>query len=48
VNDGVAHLWGAIPFDDRRRALKIAVGNVPGVVRVEDHLSPHWFANESG
>jgi CBS domain-containing protein len=48
VNNGVAHLWGAVPSDDRRRALKIAVRNVPGVVRVDDHLSPHWFANESG
>jgi CBS domain-containing protein len=48
VSDGVAHLWGAIRSEDRRRALKIAVANVPGVTRVEDHLSPDRFANDSG
>jgi CBS domain-containing protein len=38
VNEGVVELRGVI-FDERQRmALNIAVENVPGVTRVEDHL----------
>jgi CBS domain-containing protein len=48
VSDGVVHLWGSIESEDRRRALKVAAESVPGVSRVESHLSPDWFINESG
>ena len=38
VRDGVAHLWGLVACDEERRALHIAVENVPGVKGVRDHL----------
>jgi CBS-domain-containing membrane protein len=40
VEDGVVHLYGTFQSDDERRALRIAAENVPGVKRVEDHLTP--------
>ncbi|MGQ9371436.1 CBS domain-containing protein [Azospirillum sp. A39] len=45
VSDGVAHLWGMSDSDAERHALKIAVEEVPGVVRVVDHLTlmRPWF-----
>jgi CBS domain-containing protein len=48
VSEGVAHLWGLIGSEEQRRALKIAVQNVPGVRDVVDHLTPDWFPNTSG
>jgi CBS domain-containing protein len=48
VQSGIAHLWGVVPSEDQRRALHIAVRSVPGVVGVEDHLSPDWFINDAG
>ena len=48
VTDGVVHLWGAIDSAERRRALALAAAEIPGVKRVEDHLTPDWFANEAG
>jgi osmotically-inducible protein OsmY len=48
VRSGIAHLWGVVPSEDQRRALHIAVRGVPGVVGVEDHLSPDWFINDAG
>ncbi len=40
VENGVVHLYGTIQYDDERRALRIAAENVPGVKRVEEHLTP--------
>jgi CBS domain-containing protein len=40
VENGVVHLHGTVQTDDERRALRIAAENVPGVKRVEDHLTP--------
>jgi CBS-domain-containing membrane protein len=48
VTDGVVHLWGAIDSAERRRALALAAAETPGVKRVEDHLTPDWFANDAG
>ncbi|HEX2725108.1 MAG TPA: BON domain-containing protein, partial [Beijerinckiaceae bacterium] len=48
VNGGVAHLWGLVESEDRRRALKIAVQNVAGVREVVDQLTPDWFPNTAG
>jgi CBS domain-containing protein len=48
VTDGVVHLWGAIDSAERRRALALAAAEIPGVKRVEDHLTPDWFANDAG
>ncbi|MDR3097882.1 MAG: MASE1 domain-containing protein [Paraburkholderia sp.] len=38
VKDGVAHLWGVVEFEEKRRAIRIAAEGVPGVKRVEYHL----------
>ena len=38
VKDGIAHCWGLVFYDEERRALHIAVENVPGVKGVRDHL----------
>jgi CBS domain-containing protein len=40
VENGVVHLHGTFQTDDERRALRVAAENVPGVKRVEDHLTP--------
>ena len=48
VTGGVVHLWGAIDSAERRRALVLAAAEIPGVERVEDHLTPDWFANDAG
>lgn len=46
VHNGVVELWGTI-FDGKQGdALKVLVENVPGVERVEDHLT--WFEPVSG
>lgn len=38
VSDGVVELYGAVNSDAQRQALRVLVENVPGVVRVEDHV----------
>lgn len=38
VANGVVELWGLVDTEDERRALKIAVGDLEGVRKVEDHL----------
>jgi CBS domain-containing protein len=48
VTGGVVHLWDAIDSAERRRALALAAAEIPGVARVEDHLTPDWFANDAG
>ena len=48
VTGGVAHLWGLVESEDRRRALTIAVQNVAGVREVVDQLTPDWFPNTAG
>ena len=37
VDNGVVHLWGFVPSDDEREALRIAALAVPGVKNVLDH-----------
>ena len=39
VENGVVHLHGTVESDDERRALRVAAENIPGVERVEDHLT---------
>lgn len=39
VEDGVVHLHGTFKSEEERHALRVAAENVPGVIRVEDHLS---------
>ena len=39
VEDGVVHLWGTVESRAERDACRVAAENVPGVRRVEDHLS---------
>jgi CBS domain-containing protein len=46
VKNGVAELWGVITDDRERKALVVAVENVPGVERVHDHLV--WVEPMSG
>jgi CBS domain-containing protein len=43
VRDGVVHLWGLVPDETERRALRIAVETLPGVKAVEDHTG-RFFA----
>ena len=38
VANGVAELWGLVESEAERRAIKVAVENVPGVVAVKDNL----------
>jgi CBS domain-containing protein len=46
VKSGVAELWGVITDDRERKAVVVAVENVPGVVQVHDHLV--WVEPTSG
>ena len=39
VHDGVVDLWGTVSDVAQRDALKVLVESMPGVKRVEDHLS---------
>jgi CBS domain-containing protein len=39
VNDGVVHLWGIVRIDSEVDALRVAAERIPGVVRVESHLT---------
>ncbi len=38
VTDGAVELWGWVNSQEERKALKIAVADIPGVRSVEDHL----------
>jgi CBS domain-containing protein len=40
VESGIVHLWGSVAGEAIHRALVVAVGEVPGVREVCDHLSP--------
>jgi CBS domain-containing protein len=46
VKNGVAELWGVITDDRERKAVVVAVENVPGVKRAHDHLV--WVEPMSG
>jgi len=46
VKNGVAELWGVITDDRERKAVVVAVENVPGVAHVHDHLV--WVEPMSG
>jgi CBS domain-containing protein len=39
VTDGVVHLWGFYVSEAERKALRVAAETVPGVRKVEDHLT---------
>jgi CBS domain-containing protein len=39
VNDGIVHLWGIVRIDSEVEALRVAAERIPGVVRVESHLT---------
>jgi CBS-domain-containing membrane protein len=43
VNAGVVHLWGFVAGDTTSTAYRVAAENVPGVLKVENHLRhvPH-------
>jgi CBS-domain-containing membrane protein len=38
MSAGVVHLWGAVQFENQRRAAVLAAQRTPGVAGVEDHL----------
>jgi CBS domain-containing protein len=40
VENGVVHLHGTVQTDDEREAFRVAAENVPGVRKVEFHLTP--------
>jgi CBS domain-containing protein len=39
VKDGVVEAWGAVDSEEQRRALKVLIEGVPGVVTVQDQVS---------
>ena len=39
VHGGMVDLWGSVDDSAQREALKVLAENVPGVIRVEDHLT---------
>lgn len=39
VSDGVVHLWGLVLSEEEGRAMRIAAERIPGVRRVENHLT---------
>jgi CBS domain-containing protein len=39
VDGGVVHVWGLIRSEDEKRAVAVAAETVPGVARVENHVS---------
>ncbi len=39
VASGVVHLWGMVRSSEERDAIRVAAENIPGVRRVENHLS---------
>ncbi|MAL80451.1 MAG: hypothetical protein CMN55_15320 [Sneathiella sp.] len=39
VSGGIAHLWGAVESEAEKKAVSIAVENVPGVKGVQDEIS---------
>jgi CBS domain-containing protein len=45
VSEGVVHVWGIVRSEEHRTGLLGALRAIEGVRRVEDHLSPNWFAN---
>jgi CBS domain-containing protein len=38
VSNGVVELWGLVESEEERRAMRVAVENVPGVVSIKDNL----------
>ena len=46
VEDGVVHLWGFVPTDSDRDALRVLAEGVPGVRSVVDHLARRRFVLE--
>jgi CBS domain-containing protein len=38
VSDGVVDLWGVVPSDAQRKAMRIAAESTPGVQAVNDHM----------
>jgi CBS-domain-containing membrane protein len=40
VTEGAVHLWGSFASATEHKAMRIAAGEVPGVRRVVDHLTP--------
>jgi len=46
VRNGVADLWGSILDERERKALIVAVENVPGIKEVRDHLA--WIEPRTG
>jgi CBS domain-containing protein len=46
VRNGIVDLWGSILDERERRALIVAIENVPGVKEVRDHLA--WIEPTSG
>lgn len=47
VEDGVVHLWGFVPTDADRDALRVLAEGIPGVRSVVDHLARRRFVLES-
>ncbi len=39
IENGVVHLWGLIQSEEERKAMIVAAENIPGVTKVEDHMS---------
>lgn len=46
VRDGVIDIWGYVTDERHRNAVRVAAENIPGVVKVRDHIM--WFEPFSG
>ena len=38
VSDGIVHLWGLVPSEEQRDALRVLAENIEGVRAVKDHI----------
>ena len=39
VDEGVVQLWGGVWTEDEKRAIQVAAENVPGVTKIENHVT---------
>ena len=39
VTNGIVDLWGYAQSDEERKAIRVAAGDIPGVIAVNDHLA---------
>jgi CBS domain-containing protein len=48
VQDRVVHFWGFVRSETKRKAMAVAAENIPGVLRVDDHMEAWTSGNGEG